>query len=349
MSGENPIPGWVRLEKVQRADPEDLSALNVRTPNGALLPLAAVAAPEVIHAPTAETHQALEATVDVIGYRRNIAVTHLHDNVRAALADLVLQHDYRIHYEGEIKQMNESFSRLGQYLVLGLVTVYLMLAITFRSFLDPIAIMASLPLAVGGAAWGMMLADKHGCLPSFMGFILLMGIVVNNGILLVDFTTTAQSLAGARLCSRQAQVAGPQPGHRAGGGDPGGHPGLETRGPVRGRGARGGLCGGGMVMGRFRPERWVKDYVWKIHMGETRMPEPERGLVGRHRYAWGEVREIVGRMWRWVPAGSALGALFHGYVPQDWVVANLGGRDNWLAVWPARWCWACRCTPTPPV
>ncbi len=89
---------------------------------------------------------------------------------------------------------------------------------------------------------------------------------------------------------------------------------------------------GGVVMERFRPERWVEDYVWKIHMGETRMPEPEHGLAARHRYAWGEVREIVGRIWRWVLAGIALGALFHGYVPQDWVVAHLGGRDTWLAV-----------------
>jgi len=147
--------------------------------------------PHRTHAPSAETHEALQPTVDVLGYRRNIAVTHLNDNVRAALANLELPRGYRIRYEGEFKQMGESFVRLGRSLALGLALLYIMLVITFRSFLDPLAVMATLPLAVIGAAWGMMIADKHGCLPSFMGLILLMGIVVNNGILLVDFTKVA--------------------------------------------------------------------------------------------------------------------------------------------------------------
>ncbi len=89
---------------------------------------------------------------------------------------------------------------------------------------------------------------------------------------------------------------------------------------------------GGIIMERFRPERWVEDYVWKIHMGETAVLQPDTSLAGRHRYAWGEVREIVGRLWKWVIAGIAIGALFHGYVPEDWVTRHLGGQGNWLAV-----------------
>ena len=53
--------------------------------------------------------------------------------------------------------------------------------------------------------------------------------------------------------------------------------------------------------------------------------------MGRHRYAMAEVKEIVGRIWKWVLIGIAVGALFHGYVPTQWVVDNLGG-DQWLAV-----------------
>jgi len=89
---------------------------------------------------------------------------------------------------------------------------------------------------------------------------------------------------------------------------------------------------GGVVIGRFRPERWVEAYVWKIQMGEMARPEVDNSLVGRHRFAMAEVREIVGRIWKWVLAGIALGALFHGFVPQAWVVEHLGSRDNWLAV-----------------
>ncbi|MFO8026002.1 permease [Thiohalophilus sp.] len=89
---------------------------------------------------------------------------------------------------------------------------------------------------------------------------------------------------------------------------------------------------GGMIMERFKPERWVESYVWQIQMGQMAQEEPDTSLAGRHRYAWNEVREIVGRLWKWVVAGIAVGALFHGYVPEGWVTEHLGGKDNWLAV-----------------
>ena len=89
---------------------------------------------------------------------------------------------------------------------------------------------------------------------------------------------------------------------------------------------------GGAIMERFKPEQWVEDYVWKIQMGEAQIAKPDTSLSGRHRYAMAEVKEIVGHIWKWVIAGVALGALFHGYVPEDWVVKYLGGKDNWLAV-----------------
>jgi len=73
---------------------------------------------------------------------------------------------------------------------------------------------------------------------------------------------------------------------------------------------------GGSVMQWFRPERWVEDYVWKIHMGETPQVEMDTSLRGRHRYAMHEVAEIVGRIWKWVIIGVAVGALFHGFVPE---------------------------------
>ena len=88
---------------------------------------------------------------------------------------------------------------------------------------------------------------------------------------------------------------------------------------------------GGLVMQRFRPERWVEDYVWKIQMGETVLPEPDTSFTGRHRFAVTEVREIVGRIWKWVLIGIGVGALFHGFVPAGWVSEYLGG-DKWYTV-----------------
>ncbi len=88
---------------------------------------------------------------------------------------------------------------------------------------------------------------------------------------------------------------------------------------------------GGLAMQAFRPERWVESYVWKIHVGEAAMPAADSSLAGRHRYAMAEVREIVGRIWKWVLLGIGVGALFHGFVPEAWVVNHLGG-EAWYTV-----------------
>ncbi len=189
--GQIPIPIWVRLGANQRADAEDLAALNIRASDGQTIPLASVATPRIVTAPTAETHQYLEPTIDVLAWRRNTPITRLHDQVTVALEDLVLPRGYKIHYEGEYKQLSESFGRLIASFSLGLILLYFMLSITFRSFVDPFAILASLPLALIGAVWGLLLAEKVGSMPAFMGMILLMGVVVNNGILLVDFAKVA--------------------------------------------------------------------------------------------------------------------------------------------------------------
>jgi hypothetical protein len=88
---------------------------------------------------------------------------------------------------------------------------------------------------------------------------------------------------------------------------------------------------GGAVMERFRPERWVEAYVWKIQMGEMAPPAVDTSLRGRHEFAASQVKEIVGRIWLWVLIGVGAGALFHGYFPASWA-ESLTGENNFLAV-----------------
>ena len=88
---------------------------------------------------------------------------------------------------------------------------------------------------------------------------------------------------------------------------------------------------GGLAMQWFRPERWVEEYVWKIQMGQAIRPEPDASFKGRHRYAVAEVKEIVGRIWKWVLIGIGVGALFHGFVPESWVSEHLAS-GNWYDV-----------------
>ena len=88
---------------------------------------------------------------------------------------------------------------------------------------------------------------------------------------------------------------------------------------------------GGLIMQWFKPERWVEDYVWKIQMGQMALPEQDRSLIGRHHFAVAEVKEIVGRIWKWVLIGIGIGALFHGFVPEAWVTEHLAS-GHWYDV-----------------
>ena len=138
------------------------------------------------------TRQGLERTLDIQAYRARRPISHLQEDVVAALAGLELPAGYHLSHEGEIKQMNESFGRLGTALVLGLILLYFSLVPAFKSWLHPFTIMSAIPLALIGAAWSMLIAGKHGCMPSMMGMILLAGIVVKNSILLIDFIAAAK-------------------------------------------------------------------------------------------------------------------------------------------------------------
>ena len=88
---------------------------------------------------------------------------------------------------------------------------------------------------------------------------------------------------------------------------------------------------GGFVLERFRPERWVEDYVWKIHMGEAAQIEEDKSFRARHDYAVSQVKEIVGRIWKFILVGVGVGAFIHGYVPADFV-AKIAGDGGVLSV-----------------
>lgn len=90
---------------------------------------------------------------------------------------------------------------------------------------------------------------------------------------------------------------------------------------------------GSMVIEWFKPERWVESYVWDIKMRQQQETEVlQDSIQRRHSFAWNEVKVIVKRIWYWVVIGIALGALFHGYVPEAWVSEYLADSSNWWSV-----------------
>jgi len=188
---------WMQLGADQRERPVQLETYAIQTPEGPV-PLAQLGTLERQVSPSAITRQGLQRTLDIGLYRSRRPISHMQEDVEAALAGIQIPAGYRISQEGEVKQINESFGRLGQALLLGLVLLYFSLVPAFRSWIHPLTIMSAIPLALIGAAWSMLIVGKHGCMPSMMGMILLAGIVVKNSILLIDFIATARA-GGASL------------------------------------------------------------------------------------------------------------------------------------------------------
>jgi hydrophobic/amphiphilic exporter-1 (mainly G- bacteria), HAE1 family len=91
-----------------------------------------------------------------------------------------------IFYDGQIRLMNENNSSMGNAMLLGVIFIYIILASQFESFVHPITIMVTLPLAFVGAILGLFLAEHTVAMGALIGLILLMGLVTKNAILLID-------------------------------------------------------------------------------------------------------------------------------------------------------------------
>lgn len=87
----------------------------------------------------------------------------------------------------------------------------------------------------------------------------------------------------------------------------------------------------GWVIGRLRLESWLEPWVLKIHAGPVDLPEVSVTWPDRIRAGIEAVREIVGRVWYWIIAGIAVGALIHGFAPEE-LLAAIMGREAWWSV-----------------
>ncbi len=177
----------VRYPYGDRSELDRLNQMYITTPKGELIPLKLVANFQRKQVQSLITHRDLLNVVDIHGYRARAPITFLQEGVEEALRDVSLPDGYRISHEGEVKQMGESFGRLGMSMGIAIFLLYLSLIPSFRSFFNPVVIMLTIPLSLIGAVWGLLVAGKNGCMPAFMGLILLAGVVVNNAILLMDF------------------------------------------------------------------------------------------------------------------------------------------------------------------
>jgi CzcA family heavy metal efflux pump len=181
----------VQFAPEYRNNLSSIEAMLIETPKGPV-PLKELGGLGMIRTQTSMTRQYLQPTLDILGFRSQTAISHIHDDLDAALKDVHLPAGYTITQEGDLKQMKDSFGRLMAALGIGLILLYFSLVPAFRSWIHPLTIMSAIPLALIGAIWSMLITGKHQCMPSFMGMILLAGIVVKNSILLIDFIEEAR-------------------------------------------------------------------------------------------------------------------------------------------------------------
>jgi len=108
-------------------------------------------------------------------------------DIKADLASLELPQGVEIKWGGDVEEQRKAFRDLLLLLILGIILVYMIMASQFENFIDPFVIMFSVPFAFVGVIWAFVLTATPLNLMSFIGVIMLMGILVNNAIVLVDY------------------------------------------------------------------------------------------------------------------------------------------------------------------
>ncbi|MFL6712245.1 MAG: efflux RND transporter permease subunit, partial [Sulfurifustis sp.] len=178
----------VRLQEQERDRAEQIKRLFVRNNRGELIPLSEVVQltehPSLSQISRYNRERAIKIWANVkTGQSQEKALAAAQDVARS-----VLPQGYHIQFVGGSQSFKESFSDLGFALILGLFVSYMVLASQFNSFVHPVTVLMALPFSVSGAFLALLVSNQSLNIYSFIGLILLMGIVKKNSILLVDFT-----------------------------------------------------------------------------------------------------------------------------------------------------------------
>ncbi len=187
-AGDRLVPIRVELDQAARARVGLLKELRVATGSGATTPLSVVADFSISHGPTAINRYDRSRRVTIEGDLRGDSA--LGDAVQAIHALPTVRRlppGVEIRETGDVEVMSEVFASFAAAMGAGLMMVYGLLVLLFGSFLQPITILISLPLSIGGAIIALLITHKAMSMPVVIGILMLMGIVTKNAIMLVDF------------------------------------------------------------------------------------------------------------------------------------------------------------------
>ncbi|MGD9344972.1 MAG: efflux RND transporter permease subunit, partial [Candidatus Aminicenantes bacterium] len=179
----------VRLPFEDKPRPEDFDRITVTSLTGAQIPLNQIASVTFRSSPKQIDHYNFDRTVTItsdveIGYSTD-RVTR---SIIAKLDEYQWPKGYSYYVAGEMESQQESFGGMGKAIVIAMIAIFAVLVLQFQSFSQPVIVYVAIPLAVIGSIFALLITGNTFSFTAFIGLTSLVGIVVNNSIILVDYT-----------------------------------------------------------------------------------------------------------------------------------------------------------------
>jgi len=188
----------VRFDEEERADVRDVCNIPIMTPNGSVK-LSNLADVKQELGPVTLTRKNGEPSIRIQGNLGDKTIAEVIKSVDEQLKEKdILPSGYTVDYEGHYSEMEEMGKEMGLAIGLAILFVFMVMAAQFESLLYPFVVMFTLPLTFIGVAWSLFLSGRTLNMMTQIAIVMLIGIVVNNGILLVDFINQRRGWGMAR-------------------------------------------------------------------------------------------------------------------------------------------------------
>ncbi|WP_024867975.1 efflux RND transporter permease subunit [Pseudoxanthomonas suwonensis] len=186
--GENEVPVWVRFAGAEEYGTEDLSGFMVRAPDGRTVPLLALVDVAVTPSATQVQRTNRQTTLTVqANLAEKVTVPEARKAMEETLKGMSFPAGYTYSFDGgAFQEEDEASAQMMFNLLIALVMIYIVMAAVFESLLFPAAIMSGVLFSVFGVFWLFALTGTTFGIMSFIGILVLMGVVVNNGIVMVE-------------------------------------------------------------------------------------------------------------------------------------------------------------------
>jgi HAE1 family hydrophobic/amphiphilic exporter-1 len=177
----------VRLNEKDRDSFLDLGMIRIVTPTGGQIRLSDIASVDIGSGPVRIFRENQKRSVSLLANTLGRDLDSVVRDMKTSLASLDLPMGYFVEYGGSYEDMRDSQTQLTLAALLGMLLVYMIMAAEFESLIQPFTIMLSVPFAFTGSIWAIFLCGMTLSVNSAIGIIMLVGIIVNNGIVLIEY------------------------------------------------------------------------------------------------------------------------------------------------------------------